>query len=127
MPKTALKPAAVNQWKKGTLSVVEDLCRFSADNARADIVIRSDHRQLPMAIEEIQSMDARNLATAYASAHGMGDARLNGSVNYYAINADDEPVELEMKDDDGEVLPPRHARRQVAAYLGSVPVTRKLI
>lgn len=126
-PVPAPAPVQANPWQRGTLVVVEPECHFAADRSRARIVVESTNDDLPRSIEDLQSTDSRNLAVAYASAMGVGDARLNGNVEGpYAINDDGVSLD-EVADQQGGPLPYDHPKMKVAAYRCVVPVTRKLL
>lgn len=117
-----------SEWQRGPLSVAEDLCEFAADRSRAKVVIAcSDEVALSAQIELLGSTSSRNLALAYAAAHGVGDARQNGNIEGpYACNEDGTPLD-EVSDDRKKPLPPKHPKMQVSYYRVDVPVCRKLV
>jgi hypothetical protein len=115
------------QFASGTLFVVEDACTFGSDRAKGTIVIESTDDDFPRAIENLRSVDARNLAIGYAASHeGMGDPRINGNlIGPYAVNNKGVPVDKVMDDSQGK-LPVDHPSLQPAAYRVEVPVTRPI-
>ena len=110
------------------LYVVDAACTFVGDHSSGIIVIESDiTNEFPMAIEELQGTESRNLAIKHAAKQGVSDPRINGTPpGTYAINAEGLSLEA-VKGDQGEVLPPQHPRMQVARYRIDVPITRRLI
>lgn len=121
--------AEASQWRLDEVPIVvlESECAFSADNSKASIVLEHQGTNFPRAIEELVSTDARNLALQYASAAGVGDARLNGNVEGpYPVNEDGVSLD-EVKGAGNKPLPPQHPKMQPARYRVSVPVCRKLI
>lgn len=117
-----------NAAHQQSLHVVEKACKFAPDMSTGTIVIESSNdEQFNLAIEELQSAAARNLAAGYASSKGMGDARINGNVvGPYPINAKGVPLD-QVKDEAGNTLPPQHPEMQPAAYRADIPVCRKLV
>lgn len=111
--------------RRGNLFVADEKLDVSSDGNSAVVTIGCDNPQHNLAIEELQSTDARHLATAYAAQQGMGDPRINGNlIGPYPINHAGKPLD-QMTDDQGQPLPPTHQDMQVAAYRVGVPVCRK--
>ena len=110
------------------MQVVEKLCEFGADMSSGRIMIQSNEdSNFGQAIEELSSVEARNLAIAHAAKNGMADPRINGTVEHpFAVNEYGKSLD-EVKDADGNSLPPQHPKMQPAAYRVSVPVCRKLV
>jgi len=113
------------------LQVVESACRFQPDMSRGNVVVESscDGRTggFQEAFSELDSMDARSMATGFAARHGMGDPRINGNVSSpYPVNADGVSLEA-VKDGEGNPLPQTHPKMQPARYRVDVPVTRRLV
>tara|TARA_Y100000310_G_C20453010_1_gene701671 strand:- start:429 stop:764 length:336 start_codon:yes stop_codon:yes gene_type:complete len=109
------------------LFVREDLSKFTDDLGSGIVVLESDEQhEFPVAIEDLRSMSARNMAIGYAAKLGCADPRVNGIASpAYAVNQDGESLEkiaAEERD-----LPPKHPRRQVAAYRVDIPICKKLI
>lgn len=110
------------------LKVIQDASKFTDDNGQGVIVVENERRsEFNIAIEELQSIAARNLAIKYAAEKGMGDPRINGNVGYpYPVNS--KGISLEnVKDENGNSLPPQHPLMQPARYRTDVPVTRRLV
>lgn len=130
LPEVDEAPAAAdNPWRCEEMPVVvlEAECAFSADNAKATIVVEHEGTDFPRAIEELGSTASRNLAISYASAAGVGDARLNGNIEGpYAVNEEGTPLE-EVKGPGGKPYPPQHPKMQPYRYRANVPVCRKLV
>jgi hypothetical protein len=108
------------------LFVREDLSKFADDLGSGIVVLESDERHnFPLAIENLRSMDARNLAIGYAAKVGCSDPRVNGvSSSAYAVNQDGETLEKIATDTE---LPPKHPKRQIAAYRVDIPICKKLV
>ena len=105
------------------LHVRPEACQFSPDRTRGIVVIESDIvDQFPLAIEELQSVAARELAQSFAAQSGLGAPRINGQPgSAYAINS--EGLSLEhVLGEDGKPLAPSHPRMKPAAYRIDVPV-----
>lgn len=110
------------------LKVVEAASKFTDDNGQGVIVVECDRAtDFNIAIEELQGIAARNLAIKYATEKGVGDARINGNIGYpYPVNAKGVSLE-QVKDENGNSLPPQHPLMQPARYRTDVPVTRRLV
>ena len=110
------------------LQVVEQATKFTSDRSHGTVVIESDiTQQFPMAIEELGSVDARNLAIGFAAAHGVPDPRINGQTpGAYPINMDGLSLEM-VKGEDGKPLPPQSPKMQPARYRIDIPICRKLV
>lgn len=110
------------------LRIVEAASKFTEDKGQGVVVVECDRAsEFNLAIEELQGIGARNLAIGYATSHGVGDARINGNIGYpYPVNSKGQSLE-QVKDDDGNPLPPSHALMQPARYRTDVPVTRRLV
>ena len=108
------------------LFVREDLTKFAEDLGAGIVVLESDDtHNFPIAIEDLRSMNARNMAIGYAAKMGCPDPRINGvASSAYAVNQDGE--ELEKLANDSE-LPPTHPTRQIAAYRVDIPICKKLV
>ena len=108
------------------LQVVEQGCTFNADNTRATIIVESDITDnFGMAIEELSSAEARNVALAYAGKRGVGSPCINGSPSgAYPINAKGLSLES-VRGPQGEALPATHPQMQVARYRIDVPVAQR--
>ncbi len=107
--------------------VLEDECQFAADNSKATIFLENQNLDFPRAIEELGSVDSRNLAIGYASKCGVGDARQNGNIiGPYAVNEDGVPLD-EVADQRGKPYPPQHPKMQPRKYRVEVPICRKLV
>lgn len=110
------------------LIVVAEACTFTADRGAGTIVVESDiTSNFASAIDELQSTEARNLATGHAARQGMGDPRINGSVGSpYPINSEGRSLET-VVGEHGEALPPQNPRKQICRYRVDIPVTKRLI
>lgn len=110
------------------LKVIPEASKFTDDNGQGVIAIECDRAsEFNIAIEELQSIAARNLAIKFAAERGMGDPRINGNVGYpYPVNSKGVSLEL-VRDENGNSLPPQHALMQPARYRVDVPVTRRLV
>lgn len=117
-----------NPWQRGNLFIAEAECEFAADRGKANITVQcSDTVAFNLAIEELQSVTSRELAVAYAAAHGMGDPRQNGNIiGPFACNEDGVPLD-EVNDGTGKPLSAKHPKMQPYLYKVIVPVMRKLI
>jgi hypothetical protein len=111
----------------GSVSVLPSECEFSADLSSAKIVVESNNKDFPRAIEDLQHMDVRKLAAGYAASQGVADPRLSSlSVNTYPVNAAGVSLDR-VKDADGKPLPPRHPDMQPAKYRAEFRLSRKLV
>ena len=109
------------------LRVVEEASNFSEDFTSGIVVLESDLERGGLAIEELTGHNARHKALGYANSKGVADARINGTpTGAYPINADGKSLD-EVKDENGESLPPQHPDMQAAARRIDVPVVRKLV
>lgn len=110
------------------LHVVEAACQLAPDRSRGTIVLESDiTAELPLAIEELGTTEARNLALSYAAQCGIPDPRINGNLpGAYPINGKGASLD-QVRDNLGQALPPQHPDMQIARYRIDVPVCRKLI
>lgn len=101
--------------------VKEELCKFADDKKKGIIVLESDEKfNFPNAIEELRSMQARNMAIGHAAQLGCADPRINGVASpAYAVNQDGES--LEKLATEGE-FPPQHPKLQVASYRVDIPI-----
>jgi|TARA_R110002110_G_scaffold237487_1_gene453355 hypothetical protein len=108
------------------LFVREDLSKFADDLGSGIVVLESEERHnFPLAIEDLRSMGARNLAIGYAAKLGCSDPRVNGvSSPAYAVNQDGDTLEKVANDTD---LPPQHPKRQVCSYRVDIPICKKLV
>lgn len=75
---TATETETPSYLQMGHLRVVEDACRFSSDMNSGEVIIKSNLRDFPVAIEDLSGGDARTLAAAYASHRGMASVALDG-------------------------------------------------
>jgi hypothetical protein len=110
------------------MTVVEELCTFSADMSSGKIVIQStEDENFAQAIEELGSVEARNMALGHAARQGVATPGINGNLDGpYAVNEDGQSLD-EVKDEEGNALPPGHPKMQPAAYRVAVPVCRKMV
>ncbi len=110
------------------LFVVEAACQFTADYSQGSIVIESDNNtEFPLAIEELGSTAARNLALGYAAQQGIPDPRINGNPSgAYPINSKGVSLD-QVRDGAGKAVPPQHPEMQISRYRIDIPVCRKLV
>lgn len=110
------------------MGVVESACEFSPDISRGVVVVESDAEQgeFSRAFDELNSLDARNMAIGYAAVRGMGSARINGNlIGPYPVNSEGLPLDS-VRDEKGQSLPQTHPRMQPARYRLAVPVCRPI-
>jgi len=104
--------------------------RFTEDRSRGIVVLASDQGKpgnFSAAIDELNSVEARNKALGFANAHGVGDARINGSPGSpYAVNREGIPLE-NVRDEHGQTIPLTDPRMHVRGYHIEIPVTRRLV
>lgn len=108
------------------LNVIEKACKFTPDRGRVVVVIEcSETSQFAQAITELGEIGARNLALSYAAANGIAWPCINGNVGHpYAVNSEGYSLE-NVKDENGDPLPPQNPRMQPARYRIDIPVTRR--
>lgn len=94
------------------LHAIDNLCKLS--NTGGKITLTSDKRELPLAIEELQSADARKLACQIAARRGLADPRVNDmAVRPY-------PVDLQ-----GEVVVDQ-TKQAIASYRVDIQIVPKV-
>lgn len=110
------------------LHVVESASKFSDDYGQGAITVESDIREpLSLAIEELQTIEARNLAIRYAASKGVSDPRVNGNTSSaYPVNVEGVPLE-EVKDESGLALPAHHPKMQPSRYRVDIPICKRLV
>lgn len=96
------------------------------DGSRGAVTIESDLGELPLQIEELTSSRARETVLAEAVKAGIkGLPGISRTVDPpYPVNADGETIE-NLKDDEGNPLPPQHPRAQPKAYRARYEVTAR--
>jgi hypothetical protein len=111
------------------LHVVEKACQVTADRARATVVVESDIvHDFSQAIEELQGVDARNVALGWAAGQGVADPRINGNIDgCYPINAQGLSLDQVRDPKTGQSLPQQHPLMQPARYRADVPITKRLV
>lgn len=111
------------------MHVVEGASLFSADMGQGVVVIENDRvSDFGTAIEELGTIEARNMAIRYAASKGMGDPRINGSPQgAYPINSDGQSLDQVRDPATQQSLPAQHPKMQPARYRIDIPVTRRLI
>ncbi len=114
-------------FRDGSLYVNEDASRFAADRSSGTVVVESDNPELGMQVDELGSAAARHLASGYAAACGVGDARINGNTQTYPVNDEGLPLDQVKDPATGDPLPQKHIRMQPAKFRADIPVCRKLI
>ena len=96
------------------------------DGSRGSVLIESDLPEFPAQIEELGSAHAREQVLAAAIKEGIkgnpGISRLADPA--YPVNAFDEIIE-DLKDDDGNPLPPQSPRCQPNSYRARYEVTAR--
>jgi len=104
--------------------------RFTEDRSRGLVVLASDLGRpgnFVAAIDELSSTEARSKALGFANAHGVGDARINGSPGSpYPVNDKGVPLE-HVRDEHGNAIPLTDPRMHVKGYHIEIPVTRRLV
>lgn len=94
------------------LSVIEKKCEwFDTGNKSGKIVVASDKPQGNLAIEELHTAAARNLAISHAQTTKGGTYGVSGSLTVYPVDEKG----IEMKEIKPGVTP--------AAYYADIPVT----
>lgn len=110
---------AASPVRDGSLVVLPEHCKFSADRRSAVITVTSENPIFPDAITELSSVQARNLAMAYAASQGVGNVCMNDNIiGPYPVNGDG--VSLEQLN-----LPPTHPDMRVGSYRVDVKVCTK--
>lgn len=97
------------------LTVIEKKCEFNETNSGGKIVLASDLAQGNLAIQELLSAEARNMAISYAASKGLASPGVSGSVSTY-------PVDFQ-----GNELKEIRADIPIAAYHADIPVTARLV
>jgi hypothetical protein len=116
-----------SKYKDGNVFVVENVSKFTTDLSSGSIVVESNAPDAYTALEDIYSIKARNLAIAYAAQKGVADPRINGNLHtQMALNSKGEYLE-NVKDKEGNPLPPSHPDMQPTSYQVTIPITKKLI
>jgi hypothetical protein len=109
------------------IKVLPELSKFAPDNSTAVIVLESDDKDFPRAIESLQTMATQQIAIAYACQNGISDARLNSpGVATFAVNKNGVPC-YDVVDAKGNPVPLTHPDAAVNRYRGLVKVIRSLI
>ncbi len=96
------------------------------DGSRGAVTVESDLKEFPLQIEELTSSKAREQVLAEAVKAGIkGLPGISRTVDPpYPINSNGEAIE-NLKDDEGNPLPPQHPRAQPAAYRARYEVTAR--
>lgn len=96
------------------------------DGSRGSVLIESDLPEFPRQIEELGSAKARDLVLAAAVKEGIkGSPGISRTVDpAYPVNVFGETIE-NLKDDDGQPLPPAHPRCQPHVYRSRYEVTAR--
>ena len=120
--------ATVTRTETDLFRIVEDACTFAPDKSKATIVVESKELEnFAKAIDDLDGLAVKALATGYAASEGVADPRLNGLVRCgYAVNEDGVDL-LKVCGANNEPLPADHPKKQPAAYRVDVPLTRKLV
>jgi hypothetical protein len=83
----------------------------------------SDRSGFGPAFEELQSVDAKNLARQYAVKKGMPDPRISSlRAGVYAVNSEGLSLD-QVFDDDKKPLPGTHPRMKTAGYRIDIQLT----
>jgi len=106
------------------LNVVE--VNLTTDGSRGNVLLESDLDSLPMQIEELGSSKAREFAIGAAVKEGIkGQPGISRTSEYpYPINSKGETIE-NLKDKNGEPLPPQSPRMQPVNYRIRYEVTAR--
>jgi hypothetical protein len=110
------------------IKVVEQACVFQPDMSKGTVVLESDVEgpNFSQAFDELNGMDARSIAQAFAASKGCAPAYLNGNVvGPYPINSQGFPLDM-VRSENGQPLPQTHPLMQPARYRLEVPVSRPL-
>ena len=96
------------------------------DGSRGRVLLESDAESFPLQIEELGSAKARELVLGAVTKEGInGIPGISRAVDTaYPVNSQGETIEG-LRGDDGELLPPTHARCQPVAYRASYEVTAR--
>ena len=101
---------------------------FTPERSRVTVVLESDivgHWSQAI-LELTEGGGARNEALAWAARNGMSQPCLNGNMSgAYAINSAGEQL-ADVKDPQGQPLPPKHPRMQIARYRIDVPLAARM-
>lgn len=106
------------------VSVVE--VSLSGDGSRGSVLIESDLDNFGMQIEELGSAAARSIVIGAAVKEGIkGQPGISRTVDYpYPVNSKGEAIE-NLKDKDGDPLPPKSPRMQPVKYQARYEVTAR--
>jgi|GEM_PF-4572774 len=96
------------------------------DGSRGAVTIESDLKEFSMQIEELTSSKAREDVLSATVKEGIkGLPGISRTVDPpYPINSDGETIE-NLKDEEGNALPPQHPRAQPTAYRARYEVTAR--
>lgn len=108
------------------LQVIEAACQATPDMSKAVIVVRStlerENGSFQKAFDELGDLNARAVAQKFAAQRGMGQPRINGNINGpYPVNADGVPLD-QVKEQNGDPVPPTDPRMQPKWYQIEVPL-----
>lgn len=108
------------------MAVREIEVEIVGDGSRGSVLIESDAEGFGQQIEELGSAGAREFVLAAATKAGItGLPGISRAIDpAYPINSQGETIE-DLRDEDGEPLPPTHARCQPAAYRAKYEVTAR--
>lgn len=107
------------------MHVVPEDCEWAADRSAATIVVESSNEDFPRAIEELASVDARNLALAYAAENGVASPSIGGIVGHaFPVNYDGKPLQEVQEANKSNPLPANHPDMQPARYRTEIRVNR---
>ena len=100
--------------------------KLEGDGSRGSVLIESDLTELSAQIEELGSAKAREHVLMAATQKGIkGQPGISRTVDPpYPLNAFGETIE-NLKDDDGEPLPPQSPRMQPQKYRARYEVTAR--
>jgi hypothetical protein len=100
---------------------------ITGDGSRGHVTVESDLEKFPAQIEELQSAKTREAVLLAIVKEGItGNPGISRTVDpAYPINSKGEAIE-NLKDEEGNPLPPQHALMQPKAYRARFEVTARL-
>lgn len=100
--------------------------QITGDGSRGSVVVESDLESLPGQIEELQHAKTRETVLLAVTKEGItGNPGISRTVEpAYPVNKEGEAID-NLKDEDGNLLPPTHARCQPASYRARFEVTAR--
>jgi hypothetical protein len=103
--------------------VIPSESAFSPDRTTAKVIVESDEADFAKAFHELQDMEAKQFARAYAAKEGVALPAVNGNVHSpYPVNSEGKPL-----DQVDPALPANHPLKQPFRYRIEVPIIRSFV